>query len=85
MSLKPKILLLDEPTSALDLHSQRVIEELFVELARTHTLVMVSHNINQALRIADSLAIMQAQNGTSQILEIPKNKEALEAALEYKS
>ena len=81
LSLKPKILLLDEPTSALDLHSQRIIEELFAELARTHTLVMISHNIDQALRIADCVAIMRVQNGTSQILKMPKDKKALEAGL----
>lgn len=81
LSLSPKILLLDEPTSALDLHSQRVIEELFVELSRTHTLIMVSHNIDQALRIADSLAIMQIQEGGSQIIKVPKNREVLEAHL----
>lgn len=82
LSLEPQILLLDEPTSALDLHSQRIIEELFVELARTHTLVMVSHNIDQALRIADSLGIMQVQNGKGRILEMPKDKETLESSLE---
>lgn len=81
LSLKPKILLLDEPTSALDLHSQRIIEELFTELAHTHTLVMISHNIDQALRIADCVAIMRVQNGTSQILKMPKDKKALEAGL----
>lgn len=82
LSLEPKILTLDEPTSALDLHSQRVIEELLVELSRTHTLVMVSHNIDQALRIADSLGVMRTKNGISQILEIPKDKEMLESTLE---
>ncbi|MCM1223161.1 MAG: phosphate ABC transporter ATP-binding protein [Lachnospiraceae bacterium] len=82
LSLEPKILTLDEPTSALDLHSQRMIEELLAELGRTHALVMISHNIDQALRIADSLAIMQVKNGTSQILRMPKDKEALESALE---
>lgn len=81
LSLKPQILLLDEPTSALDLHAQRIIEELFVELARTHTLVMVSHNIDQALRIADSLGIMHVQNGIGKILDMPKDKEILESAL----
>lgn len=81
LSLKPQILLLDEPTSALDLHAQRIIEELFVELARTHTLVMVSHNVDQALRIADSLGIMHVQNGIGKILDMPKNKEILESAL----
>ena len=81
LSLSPKILLLDEPTSALDLHSQRVIEELFVELSRTHTLIMVSHNIDQALRIADSIAVMRVQKGISEIIEIPKDKAILESAL----
>lgn len=81
LSLKPQILLLDEPTSALDLHAQRIIEELFVELARTHTLVMVSHNVDQSLRIADSLGIMHVQNGIGKILDMPKDKEILESAL----
>ncbi|WP_300972042.1 ATP-binding cassette domain-containing protein, partial [Helicobacter rodentium] len=81
LSLSPKILLLDEPTSALDLHSQRVIEDLLLEIAKTHTLIMVSHNIDQALRIADSLAIMQIQEGGSQIIKVPKNREVLEAHL----
>ena len=82
LSLEPQILLLDEPTSALDLHAQRIIEELFVELARTHTLVMVSHNVDQALRIADSLGIMHVENGIAKILAMPKDKGILESALE---
>ncbi|MDE5815945.1 MAG: ATP-binding cassette domain-containing protein, partial [Helicobacter sp.] len=82
LSLKPQILLLDEPTSALDLHAQRIIEELFVELARTHTLVMVSHNIDQAMRIADSLGIMHVENGIGKIRDMPKDKDMLESALE---
>ena len=82
LSLKPQILLLDEPTSALDLHAQRIIEELFVELARTHTLVMVSHNIDQAMRIANSLGIMHVENGIGKIRDMPKDKDMLESALE---
>ena len=81
LSLSPKILLLDEPTSALDLHSQRVIEDLLLEIAKTHTLIMVSHNIDQALRIADSIAVMRVQKGISEIIEIPKDKAILESTL----
>ena len=81
LSLEPKILLLDEPTSALDLYSQNIIEELLIEIAHTHTLIMVSHNIDQALRIADSLAVMQTQKGNSNFLKVPKDKAALETAL----
>lgn len=81
MCVEPKILLLDEPTSALDLYSQNIIEELLIEIAHTHTLIMVSHNIDQALRIADSLAVMQTQKGNSNFLKVPKDKAALETAL----
>ncbi len=51
--LEPEILLLDEPTSALDPHSARGIEELALDLKRTHTLLWVTHLPEQAERIAD--------------------------------
>lgn len=61
--------------------AQRVIEDLLLEIAKTYTLIMVSHNIDQALRIADSLAIMQVQEGGSQIIKVPKDREVLESHL----
>lgn len=56
LSASPKILLLDEPTSALDPISTGKIEELAVELKKDYTLVMVTHNMQQAARISDKTA-----------------------------
>ena len=52
----PKVLLLDEPTSALDPVSTLVVEQLACELKETCTLVVVTHNMQQAARISDSVA-----------------------------
>ena len=54
LSVQPKILLMDEPTSALDPISTGKIEELCTELSRTSTIVMVTHNMQQAMRISDT-------------------------------
>ncbi|MEG0125836.1 MAG: phosphate ABC transporter ATP-binding protein, partial [Clostridia bacterium] len=51
--VQPEVLLMDEPTSALDPISTAKIEELAVELKQHYTLVMVTHNMQQALRVSD--------------------------------
>ena len=56
LAVKPKILLMDEPTSALDPISTGKIEELCDELAKSTTIVIVTHNMQQATRIADKTA-----------------------------
>ena len=56
LAVKPKILLMDEPTSALDPISTGKIEELMEELKREITIVIVTHNMQQATRIADKTA-----------------------------
>ncbi|MEG0049004.1 MAG: phosphate ABC transporter ATP-binding protein PstB [Clostridia bacterium] len=53
LAVQPEVLLMDEPTSALDPISTAKIEELAVELKRHYTLVMVTHNMQQALRVSD--------------------------------
>ena len=53
LSVKPKIILMDEPTSALDPISTGRIEELCEELSKNTTIVMVTHNMQQATRISD--------------------------------
>lgn len=53
LSVKPKILLMDEPTSALDPISTSLIEELLTKLKKEMTIVIVTHNMQQAARIAD--------------------------------
>lgn len=54
LSVQPKILLMDEPTSALDPISTGKIEELCTELSQFTTIVMVTHNMQQAMRISDT-------------------------------
>ena len=56
LAVQPKILLMDEPTSALDPISTSRIEELVMELKETYTIVMVTHNMQQAVRISDYTA-----------------------------
>lgn len=55
LALKPRVLLLDEPTSSLDPVSTRAIENLMVVLKKDYTIVFVTHNIQQARRVADRL------------------------------
>lgn len=54
--MEPKVLLMDEPTSALDPISTSRIEDLAIELKKDYTIVIVTHNMQQALRISDSTA-----------------------------
>ena len=56
LAVKPKILLMDEPTSALDPISTSKIEELAMELKEIYTIVIVTHNMQQAVRISDKTA-----------------------------
>ncbi len=56
LAVKPKILLMDEPTSALDPISTSKIEELAIELKKSYTIVIVTHNMQQAVRISDNTA-----------------------------
>ena len=56
LAVKPKILLMDEPTSALDPISTSRIEELAIELKKSYTIVIVTHNMQQAVRISDYTA-----------------------------
>ena len=58
LAANPEVLLLDEPCSALDPKSTRVIEDLIVKLRDEVAIVIVTHNLQQALRIADRVAFM---------------------------
>lgn len=53
LAMKPEVLLMDEPTSALDPISTAKIEELIAELARDYTIIIVTHNMQQAARVSD--------------------------------
>jgi phosphate transport system ATP-binding protein len=58
VATKPEVILLDEPCSALDPISTAKIEELIDELANEYTIVMVTHNMQQASRVSDYTAFM---------------------------
>jgi phosphate transport system ATP-binding protein len=63
LSLNPEIILMDEPCSALDPISTRKIEEIVLELKQQYTFVIVTHNIAQARRISDHVALFWQKNG----------------------
>ncbi len=56
LAVEPKVLLMDEPTSALDPISTSKIEELAMELKKDYTIIIVTHNMQQAVRISDNTA-----------------------------
>ncbi|HOC87866.1 MAG: phosphate ABC transporter ATP-binding protein PstB [Prolixibacteraceae bacterium] len=58
LALKPEVILADEPTSALDPLSTARIEDLFTELKKNYTIVLVTHNMAQAARISDNAMFM---------------------------
>ena len=79
LAVEPQILLMDEPTSALDPISTGKIEELCMELKDRITIVMVTHNMQQAFRIADKTAYfllgeMVEMGDTKELWAHPKNK-----------
>ncbi len=79
LAMKPEVLLLDEPTSALDPVSTAKIESLLIELKKSYTIVLVTHNIQQAARVGDYTAfILDGElievGETSQIFENPRDK-----------
>ena len=66
---EPEILLLDEPTSALDAGSTAAIEELILRLRERHAIVLVTHGLRQARRVADSLVYLAVRDGAGEVVE----------------
>ena len=60
LAIEPEVLLLDEPTASLDPISTQKVEELVYELRRDMTVVIVTHNMQQAARVSDRTAFMLA-------------------------
>ncbi|MHC4877883.1 MAG: phosphate ABC transporter ATP-binding protein [Planctomycetota bacterium] len=69
LSLQPEVLLCDEPCSALDPLSGAVVEDLIGRLRERLTVVIVTHNLAQARRIADDVAVFWQQNGAGTVIE----------------
>jgi phosphate transport system ATP-binding protein len=59
LTVRPSVLLLDEPTSSLDPYSRDVIEKLMLRLKSELALVLVTHDLEQALRVSDCVAFMK--------------------------
>ena len=79
LAVEPEVLLMDEPTSALDPISTGKIEELTCELKKKYTIVIVTHNMQQALRISDKTAFfllgdLIEMDTTDNIFTKPKDK-----------
>lgn len=79
LAVQPEVILMDEPTSALDPISTSKIEELALELKKDYTIVMVTHNMQQAARISDRtvfflLGEVIEDGDTEELFAMPKNK-----------
>ena len=79
LAVEPKVLLMDEPTSALDPISTSRIEDLAMELKKDYTIVMVTHNMQQAVRISDQTAFfllgdLVEYGNTEQMCSQPKDQ-----------
>lgn len=79
LAVKPDVLLMDESTSALDPISTSKIEDLAVELKKDYTIIMVTHNMQQAARVSDNTAFfllgeLVEFGKTEQLFSIPKDK-----------
>ena len=79
LAVKPEVLLMDEPTSALDPGSTMKVEELMSELKKNYTVVIVTHNMQQAARISDRTAFfllgeLVEVGPTNQIFSTPRDK-----------
>ncbi|PKH37743.1 phosphate transport system ATP-binding protein [Nocardioides alpinus] len=80
LAIKPRVLLMDEPCSALDPTSTRVIEETMKDLAQQVTIVIVTHNMQQAARVSDTCAFFLASQGTPGVIVEHGDTEAMFAS-----
>lgn len=79
LAVQPEVLLMDEPTSALDPISTSKIEELALELKKDYTIIIVTHNMQQAVRISDNTAFFLLGEivefgGTESLFSMPQDK-----------
>jgi phosphate transport system ATP-binding protein len=83
IAMKPEVILMDEPTSALDPVATAKIEDLIVELKKNYTIIIVTHNMQQAARISDKTAFFLLgeiieYDDTSRIFSTPEHKKTEE-------
>lgn len=75
LAVRPEVLLMDEPCSALDPGSTLKIEETISELAKTMTIIIVTHNMQQAARVSDYTAFFLSDGGPGQLIEFAPTRE----------
>jgi len=76
LAVEPEVLLLDEPTSSLDPASTKRIEDLLIRLSRDYTIVVVTHNVHQAMRLAEHVVFIfegSEQGEAERIFKNPKS------------
>ena len=86
LAVEPEVILMDEPTSALDPISTSKIEELIIKLKKDYTIIIVTHNMQQAHRISDKTAFFWMgevieHDDTKKIFNKPKNKKTQDYVL----
>ena len=79
LAVQPDVLLMDEPTSALDPISTSKVEDLALELKKDYTIIMVTHNMQQAARISDNTAFfllgeVVEYDKTEKMFSMPKDR-----------
>lgn len=79
LAVKPEVILMDEPTSALDPISTSKMEDLVMDIKKDYTIVMVTHNMQQAVRVSDTtvfflLGEIVESGATGQMFSVPKDK-----------
>ncbi len=79
LALSPEVLLMDEPCSALDPLSSGIVEDLITSLRERYTMLIVTHNLAQARRIADHAALFWVQNGTGRMIEYGPSEQFFES------
>lgn len=83
LAMDPEVLLMDEPCSALDPGSTRRIEETILELAPQMTIVIVTHNMQQAQRVADQTAFFLAEDGNpGHVVEFGRTEQVFEQPID---
>lgn len=79
LALRPEMVLFDEPCGALDPISSGVVEDLIVSLRDRYTMVVVTHNLAQARRIADHVGVFWLQDGAGRLIEFGPAAQVFEA------
>ncbi len=79
LALKPQVLLMDEPCSALDPIASAKVEQLIENLKGKYTIIIVTHNLAQAKRIADQVAVFWSVDGCGELIEFADCKKIFES------